>query len=267
MPELPIEQLLRRWTLGPLPSLEQILASMDPISWTFVLLLVGAIGLGIYVTYSTRHPFVVMDQVEWTPEQWLERLKRDPTQLSPLAILNRLGGELTLALLEHGDRTPGPQWRATWTPVREELLRLLGQQEAFGPTYVLARYYQSADPEEPETVRVRRTALIHMLGQRRHLDPAPDGTPAQLRIRRHPAEPMGDLGFDGPTLWLEMDEAEAPRPETPTVEMDVIDFHTVESASLHMVIRRASDQEVGITLHLHKRFKMWVVVDTTMDWS
>lgn len=266
MPDLSFEELLRRFNLGPLPTWDQIVASMDPLAWTFVLLLVGAVVLGVYVVYSTRHTFTVMDEVELTPEQWLERLQRDPTRLSPQAIINRLGADLTVELLIYGDDQAGIRWRATWEPVREELLRLLAQQEAFGTTYALARYYEGTDLEEPDTVRVRRTALIHLLGRRRHLDAGPDGTPAQLRIRRHPAEPIGDLGFDGPTLWLELDD-EMPPAEGPGIEMDVIDFETVERASLHVTIYRGGTDAVGTTLYLHRRFKMWVVVDQVEDWT
>ena len=76
-----------------------------------------------------------------------------------------------MQLLEYGDQIRAPQWRAEWNSVREELLGLLSAQNAFGPIYALANYYQCVDAEEPDSMRIRRTALIHKLGQRRQLEP------------------------------------------------------------------------------------------------
>ena len=62
----------------------------------------------------------------------------------------RLGADATLELLEYGDQIRTNEWRYKWSSVREELLGMLSQQNAFGPTYALARYYRSADKQEPD---------------------------------------------------------------------------------------------------------------------
>lgn len=262
----PIEELLRRWDLTHFPSFQRILNSMDPIAWTLVLLLVGAVALGLFFTLSTRYRFLQPDEVEATPDVLLARLKQDPTYLTPLAIINRLGAEATVELLQYGDQITAKNWRFRWSGVREELLHLLSEQNAFGPTYALARYYQSTDTGEVDTLRIRRTALIHKLGQRRYLEPSPEGEPAQLRLIRHPAEQIGDLGFDGPTFWLDP-EQESPPIEGPLIEMDEIDFRTVEEATVFLRIQRTPVVGGGFRLHLKKRRKMWVVVDETIDWA
>jgi hypothetical protein len=170
-----------------------------------------------------------------------------------------------MELLEYGDEIQTKEWRYRWNSVREELLRLLSQQNAFGPTYALARYYRSADSQEPDTVRIRRTALVHKLGLQRRLEPNPDGAPAQLRIRCHPAEVTGDLGFDGQTFWLMPDEPALPA-EGPLIEMEPIEFRTLNDAELHIHIRRTPMVGGGFRLALKKRRKMWVVVDEELEW-
>ncbi|MCC9074901.1 hypothetical protein FKZ61_002065 [Litorilinea aerophila] len=260
-----VQQLLQRWELDQFPSLSRILAAMDPVAWTLIGLLAAAIVLGIFFTLSTRRSFLATDEIESTPEILLARLKQDPTRMSPLSIISRLGAEATLELLEYGDQIRTKEWRYRWSAVREELLRLLSQQNAFGPTYALARYYRSADPQEPDTIRIRRTVLIHKLGQLRYLEPNPDGKPAQLRIRCHPAEVEGDLGFEGETLWLMPDEP-APPAEGPIIEMEPIDFHTLQDAELRIHIRRTPTVGGGFRLVLRKRRKMWIVVDEEVEW-
>ncbi|RME60235.1 MAG: hypothetical protein D6790_09645 [Caldilineae bacterium] len=262
----PFQEILRRLNLERLPSLERILDSMDPIAWTLLALLVGAVLLGVYFTLSTRFRFRPPDEVETSPDMLLNRLKQDPTILSPASIINRLGAEATLELLEFGDRMVSKSWRFKWSAVREDLLYLLSQQNAFAPIHVLARYYQSDDPAEPDSLRVRRTVLIHKLGQRRYLEPAEDGTPAQLWVHRHPAEQSGDLGFDGPTLWLDRDQ-DPPAQRGPVVEMDEIDFKTVEDATVNIRIQRTPTAGGGFRLRLEKRRKMWIVVDETIEWT
>ena len=195
----------------------------------------------------------------------LARLKQDPTQLPPLAIVSRLGSEATLELLEYGDQTPTNEWRYRWGTVREQLIYLLSQQNAFGPTYALARYYRSEDTQEPDTLRIRRTALIHKLGLLRHLEADADGNPAQLRVRYHPAEVQGELGFSGETFWLLPDEP-TPPPMGPLVEMEPIEFRTLQDAEIQLHIRRSPTVGGGFRLHLLKRRKMWVVVDEEIEW-
>ncbi len=260
-----LRRWFEQWNLDQFPSAERILAAMDPVAWTLVGLLGGALVIGIFFSLSTRRTFLRPDDIESTPDITLARLKQDPTQLPPLAILSRLGAEATLDLLEHGDQVQTKEWRYRWGRVREELLALLSQQNAFGTTYALARYYRSQDSQEPDTLRIRRTALIHKLGLLRYLEPDGDGNRAELRIRSHPAEVEGDLGFDGDVLWLIPDEP-APPPHGPLVEMDPIEFRTLQDAEVHMHIRRSPTVGGGFRLHLHKRRKMWVVVDEELEW-
>ena len=259
-------EFIKEWFAGlNLPSLARIGESMDPVAWTLVVLLSVGVLLGIFFSLSTRRAFLMPDDTEATPDVLLARLKQDPTRLSPVAIISRLGAEATLELLEYGDQIQSKEWRYQWSGVREELLRLLGQQNAFGPTYALARYYGSADPQEPDTIRIRRTVLVHKLGQRRYLEPNADGQSANLRIRGHAAEVEGDLGFEGETLWLMPDEP-APPTEGPLIEMEPIEFRTLNDAELRLHIRRTPMVGGGFKLDLKKRRKMWVVVDEQVEW-
>ena len=187
------EALQRALQLDQVPSAARIVDSMDAVAWILVGLLAGAVILGVFFSLSTRRTFTRPDEVESTPEATLARLKEDPSYLPPLAIVSRLGAESTLELLEYGDRVDAKEWRYRWGIVREELLALLSRQNAFGPTYALARYYRSADTQEPDALRIRRTVLIHKLGILRRMEPDADGNPAVLRIRSHPAEVQGDL--------------------------------------------------------------------------
>ncbi len=262
-------ELIQSWLdqLGfdGLPSVDRIAQSMDPIAWTLAALLTGAVGLGIFFSLSTRRAFLTPDDTEATPQVLLARLKQDPTRLSPVAIISRLGAEATLDLLEYGDQIQTNEWRYRWNGVREELLQLLGQQNAFGPIYALARYYDSADSQEPDTIRIRRIVLVHKLGRRRFLEPNANGDPAQLRIRRHAAEIEGDVGFVGETIWLMPDEP-TPAADGPLIEMEPIEFRTLTDASLQLHIRRTPMVGGGFKLELKKRRKMWVVVEETVEW-
>jgi hypothetical protein len=264
-----MEQLLERLQealqLDRLPPAARIVESMDAVAWTLVALLIGAIVLGIFFSLSSRRTFIRPDDIEATPEVTLARLKQDPTQLPPLAIVSRLGAESTLDLLEYGDQIDTKEWRYRWGIVREELLRLLGQQNAFGPTYALARYYRSVDRQEPDTLRIRRTALIHKLGVQRRMEPDADGNPAVLRIRSHPAEVQGDLGFAGEVQWLIVGEP-APPTRGPIIEMEPVEFASLKEAEVQINIRRSPVVGGGFQLHLEKRHKMWVVTDEEMDW-
>lgn len=245
--------------------LERIVASMDPVAWTLVILLSGAVIVGLFFSLTTRRPFLAADEVEATPQMLLARLKQEPTRLAPIAIISRLGAEATLELLEYGDQIRTHEWRYKWSSVREELIHLLSQQNAFGPTYALARYYRSTDKQEPDTLRIRRTALIHKLGQLRYLEPDANGNPAQLRVRAHSAEVQGDLGFEGETLWLLADEP-APPPQGPIVELEMIDFRTLQDADIRIHIRRSPAVGGGFRLTLQKRHGFWVVVDEQIEW-
>ncbi len=251
--------------LGELPSARQIVASMDPVAWTLVILLVGAVIVGLFFSLTTRRSFLATDEIESSPQMLLARLKQDPTRLAPIGIISRLGAEATLELLEYGDQIRTNEWRYKWSSVREELIHLLSQQNAFGPTYALARYYRSADKQEPDTLRIRRTTLIHKLGQQRYLEPDAAGSAAELRIRAHPAEVQGDVGFEGETQWLLADEP-APPPHGPLVELEMIDFRTLQDAEARINIRRSPTVGGGFRLVLQKRHGLWVVVDEQIEW-
>lgn len=264
-PQNLFQQLLDALNLGQLPPPAQILESMDAVAWTLVALLTGAVVLGVFLSMSTRRSFLQPDDLEATPDVTLARLKQDPTQLPPLAIVSRLGAEATLELLEFGDQVQSREWRYKWIPVREELLRLMAQQNAFGPTYALARYYRSEDTHEPDTIRIRRTALIHKLGLMRYMEPDVTGNPAQLRVRVHPADVHGDLGFSGETLWL-LPEEPAPRPMGPIIEMEPVEFRTLQDATINVNIRRSPSVGGGFRIRMLKRRKMWVVADEEIEW-
>lgn len=253
---------MEQFNLDQLPSIQTILDSMDPVAWTLVLLLVGAIVLGVLLTLNTRYTFLETDAVEATPDVLLARLKQDPTWLTPVSIINRLGAELTLELLRYGDQIAAKEWRYKWSGVREDLLRLLAQQNAFAPIWALARYYESEQVDEVDSLRLRRTALIHKLGQRRYIEPDPDGMPAQLRLYRHPAEQVGDLGFNGPTIWLDPDTEQLPV-QGPMVEMQEIDYHAIDSATIYLKIQRTPATVGAFRIDLKKRSKMWIVVKDT----
>lgn len=260
------EELLRRLGLDALPTFQQILDSMDPFLWTLVLLLAGAVILGVFFALNTRYRFRDFQEVEATPETLLARLKQDPTYLTPASIVNRLGADTTLQLLEHGDQISAPQWRSRWNRVREEILGLLSAQNAFGPVYALAHYYKCVDTQEPDSMRIRRTALIHKLGQRRQLEPGADGMAAQLRLARHPAEQLGELGFDGPTIWLESG-GETMAVEGPIIQMDTVRFETVDRAGVRLLIQRTPTVGGDFSLQMEKRHNMWVVVSERVNWE
>ena len=246
-------------------SATRLIQSMDPVAWLLVALMAGAMVVGVVLTVSTRRSFLKADDVEASPTVLLARVKQDPTRFSPQAIISRLGAESTLELLEYGDQIRTHEWRYKWSSVREELLRLLGAQNAFGPTYCLARYYRCTDKQEPDTLRIRRTALVHKLGLLRFVEPDAEGRFAELRIRAHPAEVQGDLGFEGETTWLLPDEP-APTPQGPFVEMEPIEFRTLQDADLRLNIRRSPTIGGGFRLTLNKRHGYWVVVDEEIEW-
>ncbi len=260
------EELLRRLGLNDLPTYQQILESMDPLLWALVLLLTGAVILGVFFALNSRYRFRDFQEAEAAPEILLARLKQDPTYLTPASIINRLGADTTLQLLEYGDQITVMPWRSRWNRVREELLGLLSAQNAFGPVYALANYYQCVDAQEPDSMRIRRTALIHKLGQRRQLEPGADGMSAQLRLVRHPAEQLGELGFDGPTIWLESG-AETMQVEGPIIQMDSVRFDTVDRAGVRVLIQRTPTVGGDFYLQMEKRHNMWVVVSERINWE
>lgn len=239
---------------------------MDEVAWILVAMMILAVALGIYYGFGTRRRFPKIDDVDVSPEILLKQLKRDPTLLPPLSILRRLGAELTLQLLDYGDQTDDKEWRFRWGSIRNELIKLLSSQNAFGPIHALARYYRSENKEEPDTIRIRRTALIHKLGSTRYLSPNSDGLPSELRIRCHPAEIVGDLGFNGTAVWLMPDEP-ANTPRGPMIEMEPIEFRTLKEVELNLHIRRTPTEGGGFRMQLNKRRGMWVVTHEEMEWA
>lgn len=261
-----INSIIETLDLSRVPSFASIIESMDPVAWLLTGLLSAATVVGVYFAVSTRRTYVDIYDAETPPDVLLEELKLEPTLLPPQDIVRKLGAEATLELLEFGDRADDPAWRFRWGTIRNDLLALLSQQNAFGPIYALARYYRSEDKGEPDTIRIRRTALIHKLGVTRFLQPNEAGIPSELRIRHHPSEVIGDLGFSGPTIWLIPDEP-APVPQGPLLEMDPIDFLTLEEVEITLNIRQTPMSGGGFRLKMHKRRDMWIIVDEQIEWA
>lgn len=260
-----LQSLTDSWNLGQFPPLQRVIESMDPIAWILVSLLAIAVVIGLVFNLSTRYIFLRPEDVEVMPAELIGQLKRDPTRMAPAAVVNRLGADATLELLAYGDQINERHWRTRWSPVREELLRLLSHQNAFGPIYALARYYASEDLQDPATLRIRRTALIHKLGRRRYLEPNTDQIPAQLRIFSEAEEESGDLGFDGPSHWL-LAGQEPPPTEGPVVEMDPIEFSNLDNAVVRLRIKRSPSVGAGFRLHLKRRSKLWTVTEEETEW-
>lgn len=261
-----MENGIRHMNPGDWPSIAAVTESMDLVAWLLTALFTAAVGMGIFLTLNTRRTFLRVDDVETTPQMLLARLQRDPSTLPPTVIVSRLGAEATQALLEYGDSADDQAWRYKWHSIRNELLYLMGQQNALPPIYALACYYRSVDRAEPDSLRIRRTVLIHKLGIQRHLEPNPDGLPSELHIRCHPSEVVGDLEFDGPTLWL-MPGEPAPPPQGPLLEMEPIEFHSLEHAEVTLNIRRTPMSGGGFRIQLEKRYNMWIVVDEEVEWA
>lgn len=261
-----IQQFFTSWDPANLPSMSSISGQMDVIAWVLAAMMVAAVGLGIFYSVGTRRRLPTVDDVDVSPDVLLKQLKRDPTLLPPSAILQKLGAESTLSLLEYGDQTDNKEWRFRWGSIRSELIDLLSSQNAFGPIHALARYYRSDNKDEPDTIRIRRTVLIHKLGVTRHLAPNSDGLPTELRIRCHPAEVVGDLGFNGTAVWLMPDEP-ASTPRGPLIEMEPIEFRTLNEVELNLHIRRTPTEGGGFRMQLNKRRDMWVITHEEMEWA
>jgi hypothetical protein len=52
----------------------------------------------------------------------------------------------------------------------------------------------------------------------------------------------------------------------PLVELDLIEFRTVQDASVRIHIRRSPAVGGGFCLTLHKRYGLWVVVQEVIEW-
>ena len=89
---------------------------------------------------------------------------------------------------------------------------------------------------------------------------------AQLRLVRHPAEQLGELGFDGPTIWLESAE-DSMEVEGPIIQMGTVRFETVDRASVGITIQRTPTVGGNFTMQMEKRNDMWVVVNEQVNWE
>lgn len=261
-----LRSILDYLDLTRFPSWASVIESMDTVAWLLSGLLSAAVVVGIYLAVSSRRQFIDIYDAETAPDILLEELKQNPLLLPPEDILRKLGAEATLELLEFGDRADDKAWRFHWGQVRNDLIHLLSQQNAFGPIYALARYYRSEDKSEPDTIRIRRTALVHKLGVTRFLQPNEEGVPSELRVRYHPSEIIGDLGFQGSAIWLLPDEPASP-PQGPLLEMDPVEFHTLDQVEVHLHIRQTPMSGGGFRMQMQKRRDMWVVVDEEIEWA
>ena len=245
-----LQQFLESLNPSRLPSPAAMMQAMDPVAWVLVALLAGAVVVGVVFSVTTRRSFLRPDAHEYSPALVLARLKQDPTRLPPVSIISRLGSEATLELLEFGDQIRTNEWRYRWNSVREELLRLLAQQKAFGPTHALARYYRAdrqtrtRHPAYPPHGVDSQTGRSCVMSSQ-----TAGGNFAELRVRAHPAEVEGDLGFEGETRWL-LPEEPAPPVHGPLLEMEPIDFRTLQDVEVRLNIRRSPTVGGGFRLTL-----------------
>lgn len=260
------DRLLSSEAWEDLPSLPAWREAMDPVAW----IMVGAAWLaalaGLFLHLRTRRAASYQADLETMPASLLERLKANPAYLAPAAILQRIGADKALELLEYGDSVEASAWVSQWTPVREELLRLLSAQHAFAPVNAMIAYYRCADRSEPASLRIRRAALIHKLGQRRYVAPGPDNAPAQLLVFTDGDEPAGELGFPGRIHWLKPEH----RPQTtdgPMVELDPINFYSLEKASLQVRIYRSLLVGAGFRLFFTRIGDDWIVTREELEWA
>ncbi len=261
-----LDQLLEPGEWNEFPSWVALQAAMDPVAWTMVLIVLGSVCLGGLYSLLQRRTGGMLTDADSRPEALLERVKRDPASLAPAAMLQRIGAEGIRELLEFGDAVDEPRWRSQWVPVREELLRLMSAQHAFAAFHALTTYYRCTDRTEPATVRIRRTALIHKLGQRRSLPSGPDQARAQLLVFTDGQEPVGELGFAGRIHWLKPEH----RPQVtdgPMVELDPISFHSLQKATMKVRIYRSLLTGAGFRLHFSRFGEDWIITKEELEWA
>ena len=247
------------------PTLAVLMQAMDPVAWTMLGFAIGALLLAIWMRLRIARVPGFLSEAEAQPLSLLERLKRRPSYLPPAAILQRLGSELVEDLLEYGDQVEDSFWLGQWTPVREELLRLMSSQHAFAPVRALVNYYLCSDRSEAASLRIRRTALIHKLGQRRWLPPGENQVPAQLLVFTDGDEQPGELGFAGRIHWLRPEHR--PRvTDGPMVELDPISFTSLSQASLKIRIYRSLLTGAGFRLHFTRVGDDWIVSREDREW-
>ncbi len=261
-----LDQLQDREGWGDFPSVATLQEAMDPLAWTMVLLVLGSVLLGGLFSLLLRRTGGVVTDADNRPEALLERVKQNPAYLAPTAMLQRIGAEGIRELLEYGDAVDDEGWSQQWLPVREELLRLMSAQHAFAAFHALTTYYRCTDRSEPASVRMRRTALIYKLGQRRSLPGGPDQTPAQLLVFTDGQEPVGELGFAGRIHWLKPEH----RPQVtdgPMVELDPISFHSLQHATMKMRIYRSLLIGAGFRLHFSRFGEDWIITKEELEWA
>lgn len=261
-----LEQLRNLGEEGALPSMASLLEAMDPVAWIMLAAGLAAALLGLGLNWHMRRTPGPAGDTESMPSSLLERLKANPAYLSPTAMLQRMGADRVLALLEYGDQVEDPRWSSQWTPIREELLRLMSAQHAFAPVQAMVAYYRCSDRSEPASLRIRRTALIYKLGQRCFLAPGPDQAPAQLLVFTDGDEPSGELGFQGRIHWLKPEH----RPQVtdgPMVELDPISFYSLEKATLKIRIYRSLLVGAGFRLFFTRIGDDWIVTREELEWA
>lgn len=264
--QLQIKQFLDWEEWGGPPSLNAWTTAMDPVAWTMLFVAISVLILGVGMQILRYRSRGHVASAENMPTAMLERLKRNPAGLAPNSILQQIGAERTLELLVYGDSIPDLAWINKWVPVREELLRQMGAQQAFATVQALMSYFHCTDASEPASLRIRRTALIYKLGQRRYLPPGEDQTSAQLLVFTDGEEPVGELGFPGRIHWLRPEH----RPQFqdgPMVELDPISFYGLDRASLQIRIYRSLLAGAGFRLSFTKVGTNWIVAKEELEWS
>ncbi len=261
-----LERLLdwEAWS-GP-PSWAAWTLAMDPVAWIMVSVAALALILGVSMQIMRHSGGSYGGGAESMPYTLLERLQRNPAYLPSTAILQQIGAERALELLTYGDGIADLAWVNKWTPVREELLRQMSAQQAFAPVKALVAYFHCTDAAEPASVRIRRTALIYKLGQRRFLPPGEDQRPAQLMVFTDGEEPVGELGFPGRIHWLRP-EHRTRLEDGPMVELDPINFYGLDKASLQIRIYRSLLTGAGFRLSFTRVGPDWIVTREEQEWA
>jgi hypothetical protein len=250
--------------------LESILASMTLTHWFFI----GLLWLGLFtmlyllaVRYSTR--YADDWEVKQSPELLYETLRQRPDCMPPAEIVKVLGCEGTLNLLTEGDTHTEPGWRYRWAPIREGLLSTLSEQNAYAPVEVLSRYY-GVSRHMRDSVRIRRTVLVHKLGRALHVEPGENGTPACLVVQQDETEEETVIDFPGQVVWRCASHSEngsEPLPLGPVIELGPIRYLTDDCAELEMQVRRGPLVGGGFQLRLERRRGHWIVVRDYLVWA
>lgn len=137
---------------------------------------------------------------------------------------------------------------------------------SFAPVQALVNYYRCADRSEAASLRIRRTALIHKLGQRRWLPPGDNQAPAQLLVFTDGDEQPGELGFAGRIHWLRPEHR--PRlADGPMVELDPISFTSLNQATLKIRIYRSLLTGAGFRLHFTRVGDDWIISREEREWA